>query len=75
MSKNHTSRVGEEFNKELDLIKKKRIELGIDKRKTSTRKLTNLITKHNLWREVIRKELIYYRFKKNKKNNGVNGNE
>lgn len=56
----HMTRVGTEFNKELELIKEARINTGIDKKKKSTRKLTDMIIKHENWPE-IRKDLIKVR--------------
>ena len=42
-------RVGEEFNKEIEFIKNKRLELGIDKVKKSTKILTNILIEHDIW--------------------------
>ena len=47
-----TARMGEDFSKEIEYIKKKRLDTGIDKKKKSTKKLTNLIVKHNLWKKI-----------------------
>lgn len=47
--KNVTARIGEDFNKELEEIKKERIDRGIDKKRKSTKRLTNLFTKHKAW--------------------------
>jgi len=58
---NHTSRIEEEFNKQLEEIKKARIDNGLDKTEKSTRILTDLIVKHNSW-ESIKHELIGYNF-------------
>jgi len=53
MSKeNVTARIGNDFEKELDEIKRIRLEKGIDKKKKSTRKLTNLIVKHSDWTKI-----------------------
>lgn len=54
---NSIVRVGIEFEKELEEIKDARIESGLDKKRKSTRKLTNLIIKHNSWPDV-RDDLI-----------------
>ena len=51
-SKNVTARIGEDFSNEIEDIKKARIESGIDKKKKSTRKLTNLITRHRDWKKI-----------------------
>ncbi len=50
--KNVTARIGEDFNKELEDIIKKRIEIGKDKKKKSKRRLTNLIVKHRDWNTI-----------------------
>jgi|TARA_Y100000310_G_scaffold97876_1_gene95534 hypothetical protein len=36
----------------LDKIKKKRLDKGKDKKKISDRKLTGLIARHDLWKEI-----------------------
>lgn len=54
---NKTARIGEDFNREIEDIKKARIELGIDKKKKSTKTLTNLLIKHKNW-DKIRKDTI-----------------
>lgn len=46
---NTTKRIGVKFNKEIEEIKKDRLDSGIDKKRKSTRKLTNLIITHNSW--------------------------
>lgn len=51
-SQNHTARVGVEFTKELIEIQEARLESGIDKKKKSIRKLTDLIPKHNSWAKI-----------------------
>lgn len=61
---NVTTRVGERFNKEVEEIKKKRIELGIDKKKKSTRFLSDLIVRHLLWKK-IKEEIIKFKGKEN----------
>lgn len=56
---NHTSRIGKEFNKQLDEIKMGRIYNKLDKTQKSTRVLTDLIVKHNSWGK-IKDEIINY---------------
>lgn len=56
-SKTCTARNGEDFAKEIEYIKNQRLELHIDKKRKSTRILTNLIIKHNFW-PTIKAELI-----------------
>ena len=51
-SKSHLTRIGEDFSKEIEDIKKKRLEFGIDKKRKSTRRLTNLIIKHDDWKKI-----------------------
>jgi len=55
--KNVTARIGEEFSKELEEIKDTRLERGVDKKRKSTKKLTNLIVKHRDW-ETIKEDTI-----------------
>lgn len=50
--KNVTARIGEDFSKELEEIKDARIEKGIDKKRKSTKRLTNLITRHKSWKTI-----------------------
>lgn len=52
MKNNITSRIGEAFSKELEEIKEKRLESGIDKKRKSTRRLTNTIVKHRDWKKI-----------------------
>ncbi len=56
-NKNVTSRIGEKFSKEIEEIKEARLKSGIDKKKKSTRKITNVIIKHEDW-EKIKKDTI-----------------
>ena len=51
-NKNVTSRIGEDFSNEIENIKEERINRGIDKKKKSTRRLTNLIVKHRDWKTI-----------------------
>lgn len=57
MKKNVTARMGEDFSKELEEIKEERIKRGIDKKRKSTRILTNQIIKHRDW-ETIKEDTI-----------------
>lgn len=50
--KNVTQRIGEEFSKELEEIQEQRLDLRIDKKKKSFRRLTNLIVKHSDWKKI-----------------------
>lgn len=52
MKENVTARMGDEFSKELEEIKEERLKRGIDKKRKSTRVLTNLITKHSAWKKI-----------------------
>jgi hypothetical protein len=54
-------RIGDQFNMELEKIKEKRMEIGIDKKKRSTRELTNLLIKHSNWSK-IREDTIMFNF-------------
>lgn len=47
-----TARIGEAFNKEIQEIKEARLKSGIDKKKKSTRRLTNLLIKHKHWPKI-----------------------
>ena len=60
----HLARIGNEFNEEIEKIKKTRIKLGKDKNKKSTRVLTNLILKHKHW-ESIKLDMVNLIFTKN----------
>lgn len=51
------SRNGENFSKEIETIKDKRLKLNIDKKRKSTRILTNLLVKHECWNQ-IKEEMI-----------------
>ncbi len=61
---NVTARIGENFSKEIEEIKDERLKRGIDKKRKSTRKLTNLIIKHNNW-EKIKEDTILINLKEN----------
>ncbi len=50
--KNITARIGELFNEELESIKNERLRNGMDKKKKSTKKLTNLIIRHDSWAQL-----------------------
>lgn len=43
---------GGNFNKEINDIKEARVEEGIDKKKTSTRILSNLLVRHKYWPKI-----------------------
>jgi len=53
----HASRVGTTFVHELESIIMERLNQGIDKKRTSLRKLTEWIVRHNSW-PLIREDLI-----------------
>ncbi len=57
INKNITARIGEDFSEELEEIKDMRLEKGIDKKRKSTRRLTNQIVKHSDW-ETIKQDTI-----------------
>lgn len=50
--KNVTARMGDKFSKELEEIKDERINRGIDKKRKSTRRLTNLLVEHRDWKTI-----------------------
>jgi len=56
-AKNHTARIGDLFNDEMEKIITARVMSGIDKKRKSIRRLTNLITKHNSW-DIIKNDLM-----------------
>lgn len=58
MKRQKTTRISEDFSKDLDKIRKERLKLGKDKKKLSDRKITQLITKNKYWKDVIIKETI-----------------
>ena len=60
--KDKTIRVSSRFNEELEEIKKKRKESGIDKKRVSGIALTSLIPRHKLWKK-IKEEMIEYKLK------------
>ena len=47
-----TARIGLVFADEMEAIKQERIKRGIDKKKKSTKRLTNLLTKHKSWKKI-----------------------
>lgn len=47
-----TARIGEDFSKEVEEIKDERLKRRIDKKRKSTRRLTNLIIKHGGWGKI-----------------------
>ncbi|KKM64850.1 hypothetical protein LCGC14_1497220 [marine sediment metagenome] len=63
-SKNHTARIGYNFNREVERINEKRKEIG--KKQISMNVLTNLLIKHNSW-SIMFKDLIKFELKHNGK--------
>ena len=59
-TKSKLVRIGEIFIAEIEDIKRIRLEKGIDKKKKSTRRLTNLIIKHQGWKK-IKEDTINYK--------------
>ncbi len=57
VSENYTVRVGDNFKKEIQIIKEERIKSGIDKKQKSIRVLSNLLVRHKLWNK-IKEEMI-----------------
>lgn len=53
----HPTRVGLNFINEINEIQKQRLDLGVDKKKKSVRRLTNLLVRHKLWPK-IKEEMI-----------------
>ena len=49
LEKGILARIGDKFLSELEEIKAERIKKGVDKKKRSIKKLTNLITRHRDW--------------------------
>ncbi len=64
--KDKTVRVDPTFNDEIEDIKKKRFDSGLDYKFISTRELTSMIIKHNSW-EIVRKDLENFGMESNKK--------
>ena len=62
-SKNHTARVGFDFNKEIEKINEER--KGEGKKPISMNVLTNLLIKHKSW-HIIREDLINFDLKNGK---------
>lgn len=58
-----TQRIGENFNQQIEHIKEQRLKLGNDEKKSSTRKLTDLLIKHDSW-EIIKEDMIKFEFDK-----------
>jgi len=56
-TKSHPSRIGSNFFKRIEEIKDTRLTDGKDKDRLSSEKITNLIVKHKLWKE-IEKDII-----------------
>ena len=53
--KGRQSRIGEKFYKEVEIIKDKRLRNGKDKDRMSTKIITNLIVRHDLWLDISKK--------------------
>ena len=53
--KGKQSRIGGKFYKEVEAIKDKRLRNGKDKDRISTKIITNLIVRHDLWSDVSKK--------------------
>ncbi len=47
-----TARIGLDFAEEMEDIKKERINKGVDKKRKSTKRLTNLLIKHKAWKKI-----------------------
>ena len=56
-TENHTVRVSEKFNFEIEEIIKGRLKKRVDKKKTSFRKITKFIVSHPLWPQM-KKDLM-----------------
>ena len=53
--KGKQSRIGERFYKEIEGVKDKRLRNGKDKDRISTKVITNLIVRHDLWSDIAKK--------------------
>ncbi len=53
IKENITTRIGPRFKKDLDRIRDRRVELGLDKHPKSDRWLTTMISKHQIWKKRI----------------------
>ena len=60
---NKLQRIGEVFDKEIEDIKTQRLLLGLDKKKKSTRALTDLLVTHTQW-STIKDEMVRFDFHK-----------
>ena len=49
---NVTARIGENFSKEIEEIKDERLARGIDKKRKSTRRLTDIMVKHKDFKKI-----------------------
>lgn len=47
-----TSRMGERFHREIEIIKDKRLRNGNSKDRVATEKITNLIVRHTSWSDI-----------------------
>ena len=52
MATNKPSRIGKNFHEEVEKIKDAKLRNGSARERLSTEKITNLITKHNRWKEI-----------------------
>ena len=57
-TENHTVRVSEKFNSEIEDIIKGRLKKRVDKKKTSFRKITKFIVSHPLWPKMKRDLMV-----------------
>ncbi len=55
MDKGNQARIGQKFYKEVEAIKDKRLRNGKDKDRMSTKIITNLIVRHDLWADIAKK--------------------
>lgn len=59
LKKTELQRIGKNFAEELREIQDRRLESGVDKTRTSIKKLTNLLVLHNTWK-LIKNEMITF---------------
>lgn len=60
--KGTTQRIGNKFNAEIENIKDKRLRSGIDKKRRSTKQITDQLIKHADW-EQMKEDTIEFKFK------------
>jgi len=46
------SKIGKKFHEEVERIKDARLKNGLSRDRVSTQKITNLIVRHNKWKEI-----------------------